>query len=122
MQVLKQLENAGLDLVDVGIGLSTPSPVPWAANALVNTAGEVREQAGLPVTTSWLITSAKEADAAIRSGKLAFVMLARRLLDNPHWPHKPAREFLLASKLVASVSRSHLHLLPGVLRATLPTR
>lgn len=99
-QVLTWLKNAGLDLVDVGIGFSTLSPVPWAANMLVTIADEVREQTGLPVTTSWLITGAKEADAAVREGKLAFVMLARRLLDNPHWPNQAARELGVTAQIL----------------------
>ncbi|KWR89434.1 NADH:flavin oxidoreductase/NADH oxidase [Cupriavidus sp. IDO] len=92
IQVLKWLKAEGLDLVDVGIGFSTLAPVPWAANLLVETAGNVRDETGLEVTTSWLITNAKEADSFVRKGKVAFVMLARRLLDNPHWPNTAARE------------------------------
>lgn len=92
IQVLKWMKAEGLDLVDVGIGFSTLASVPWAPNLLVETAQKVREETGLDVTTSWLINDAKEADSFVRDGKIAFLMLARRLLDNPHWPNVAARE------------------------------
>lgn len=92
IQVLQWLKAEGLDLVDVGIGFSTQVPVPWAPNLLVDTAAKVAQDTGLKVTTSWLITDAKDADRAIRDNKVDFVMVARRLLDNPHWPRKAARE------------------------------
>ena len=92
IEVLQRLKAEGLDLVDVGIGFSTLSPVPWGPNLLVSTAERVRNETGLQVTTSWLITSAKEADGFVRDRKVDLVMLARRLLANPHWPQQAARE------------------------------
>lgn len=100
IEVLKRLKAEGLDLVDVGIGFSTLSPVPWGPNLLVPTADRVRKETGLPVTTSWLITSAKEADRFVRDGKVDFVMLAWRLLANPHWPHQAAQELAVTSEVL----------------------
>lgn len=95
IEVLKRLKAEGLDLVDVGIGFSTLSLVPWGPNMLVRTAERVRRETGLPVTTSWMLTSAKEADRFVREGQVDFIMFARRLLDNPHWPQQAARELSL---------------------------
>lgn len=92
LQVLQWLQAEGLDLVDVGIGFSTLSPVPWAPNLLVDTAAEVARVTGLKTTTSWLITDATDADRAVREHKVDLVMVARRLLNNPHWPRQAARE------------------------------
>lgn len=92
LQVLQWLKAQGLDLVDVGIGFSTLSPVPWTPNLLVDTAAEVARVTGLKSTTSWLITDAADADRAVREHKVDLVMVARRLLDNPHWPRQAARE------------------------------
>ena len=36
----------------------------------------------------------------VREGKVAFVMLARRLLDNPHWPNTAARELGLKTQVL----------------------
>ena len=92
IQVLQWLKAEGLDLVDVGIGFSTLVPVPWAPNLMIDTAAQVARDTGLNVTTSWLITDAKDADRAVRDKKVDVVMVARRLLDNPHWPRQAARE------------------------------
>jgi len=91
IEVLKRLKTEGLDLVDVGIGFSTMSPVPWGPNFLVPVAERIRTETGLQVATSWLITDAKKADGFVRNGQLDVVMFARRLLDNPHWPQQAAR-------------------------------
>ena len=92
IQVLKWLKAEGLDLVDVGIGFSTLSPVPWGPNLMVPTAERIRKETGLPVATSWAITDAVQADGFVRDGQLDVVMFARRLLDNPHWPQQAARQ------------------------------
>lgn len=93
IEVLRWLKSAGLDLVDAGLALSTPDEqVPWAPNFMVPYAQRVRAETGLPVATSWMITSAKDADAFIREGKLDLVAFARTLLANPHWAFQAARE------------------------------
>ncbi len=93
IQVLRWLKEAGLDLVDVGLALSTPEEqVPWGPNLLVPFAERVRKETALPVTTSWLITSARDADDFISEGKVDLVFFARTLLANPHWPYQAARE------------------------------
>jgi 2,4-dienoyl-CoA reductase-like NADH-dependent reductase (Old Yellow Enzyme family) len=93
VQVLKWLKEAGLDLVDVGLALSTPDEaVPWGPNMMLPYAAPLRSMTGLAVGTSWMITSAREADGFIRDGKLDLVYFARTLLANPHWPFQAARE------------------------------
>jgi 2,4-dienoyl-CoA reductase-like NADH-dependent reductase (Old Yellow Enzyme family) len=93
IEVLRWLKDVGLDFVDVGVALSTPTEhVPWGPNFMVPYAAQARAETGLPVGTSWMITSAQEADGFIREGKLDLVFLARPLLANPHWPFQAARE------------------------------
>jgi 2,4-dienoyl-CoA reductase-like NADH-dependent reductase (Old Yellow Enzyme family) len=93
VQVLRWLKEAGLDLVDVGLALSTPDEaVPWGPNMLLPYAAPIRSTTGLAVGTSWMITSAREADGYLRDGKLDLVYVARTLLANPHWPFQAARE------------------------------
>ncbi|MDA8446306.1 NADH:flavin oxidoreductase/NADH oxidase [Paracidovorax valerianellae] len=98
--VLQWLRAEGLDLVDVGIGFSTLAPVPWTPNLLIDTAARVALETGLKATTSWLITDAKDADRAVREKKIDFVMVARRLLDNPHWPRHAALELGLLEQVL----------------------
>lgn len=96
IQVLRWLKEQGVDLVDVGLALSTPDEqVPWGPNFMVPYADRIRRETGLPVATSWMITSAKEADAYIREGKLDLVFFARTLLANPHWPFQAALELCI---------------------------
>lgn len=93
LQLLKWAKEAGLDLVDVGLALTSANdPVPWGPNFMVPYAERVRLETGLLVATSWMITDPKEADAFVREHKLDLVFLARTLLANPHWPFHAARE------------------------------
>ena len=91
VQVLQWLKAEGVDLVDVGIGFSTQSEVPWSSNLMVPVAARIRTDTGLPVAASWLLTDATEIDGFIRDRQLDLVMLARQLLANPHWPYAAAR-------------------------------
>ncbi|WP_329742925.1 NADH:flavin oxidoreductase/NADH oxidase [Dyella sp. A6] len=89
---LRLMKDAGLDLVDLSLSLSTPGePVPWSPNLLVPYAEIVRNEVGLPVTTSWLITDAKAADNFVREGKADLLLFGRTLLANPHWPRLAAK-------------------------------
>ncbi len=89
--VLRWLKQRGLDLVDVGLALTTPEEkTPWGPNFMVPWAVRIKQDTGLPVATSWMITDPVEADAFIRDGKLDLVMFARTLLANPHWPYEAA--------------------------------
>ncbi|WP_066267340.1 NADH:flavin oxidoreductase/NADH oxidase [Hydrogenophaga palleronii] len=97
IQVVHWLKEAGVDLVDVGLALSTPAEqVPWAPNFMVPYAERIRVETHLPVSTSWLITSASEADAFVREAKLDLVCIARSLLANPHWTFQAARELKIS--------------------------
>lgn len=91
IQVLNWCKEAGLDLVDVGLALSTPGEqVPWSPNFMVPYAAQIRQSTGLPVATSWMITDPHQADEFVRSGQVDLLFFARTLLANPHWPFAAA--------------------------------
>ncbi|WP_277962658.1 NADH:flavin oxidoreductase/NADH oxidase [Pseudomonas sp. RIT-To-2] len=93
LELIRWAKEAGLDLVDVGLaGTTAGEQVPWGRNFMVPYAEAVRQESGLPVATSWMITDPKEADAFIREGQLDLVFFARTLLANPHWVYLAARE------------------------------
>lgn len=97
IQVLHWLKDAGLDLVDVGLALSTSDePVPWGPDFMVPHAAQIREATGLAVATSWQITDAARADGFVRGAQIDLVFLARSLLANPHWPYEAARQLQIA--------------------------
>jgi 2,4-dienoyl-CoA reductase-like NADH-dependent reductase (Old Yellow Enzyme family) len=54
-------------------------------------AARMRAEAALPASTSWYISEPEQADGLIREDRLDLVMLARRLLEDPHWPYAAAR-------------------------------
>jgi 2,4-dienoyl-CoA reductase-like NADH-dependent reductase (Old Yellow Enzyme family) len=91
--LLRRMKAAGLDFVDVSMGFTAKSStIPWGPNMLVPTAARVRRESGLPTATSWFISDAKQADAFVREGQLDAVMLARPMLENPHWPYAAAKQ------------------------------
>jgi len=88
------MKAGGLDLVDVSMGFNTPdiSQVPWSEHGfLVPTAGRIRCETGLPVATSWNISDPQKADGFIRDEQVDVLMLAKALLDDPHWPYHAAK-------------------------------
>jgi 2,4-dienoyl-CoA reductase-like NADH-dependent reductase (Old Yellow Enzyme family) len=93
IDLVRQFKDGGLDFIDVSIGFSTPhAQIPWGANFVASIAQRVRNEAGLPGSTSWYISDAEAANAMIGDGKVDLVMLGRPLLADPHWPYAAARK------------------------------
>ncbi len=92
--LVKSLKAEGLDLLDASIGFNQPdvSGVPWGPGFLVPVAARIGTAAGLPVSTSWLITEPKQADRAVSEEGLALVLLGRAALAEPNWPYRAAKE------------------------------
>jgi 2,4-dienoyl-CoA reductase-like NADH-dependent reductase (Old Yellow Enzyme family) len=94
IELVRRMKSAGLDLVDVSMGFNTPdiSRVPWGEHGfLVPIAHRIRREAGIPVAASWNISDPKKTDGFIRDEQVDLVMLAKALLDDPHWPYHAAR-------------------------------
>jgi 2,4-dienoyl-CoA reductase-like NADH-dependent reductase (Old Yellow Enzyme family) len=91
--LIQRFREHGLDFIDVSIGFSTPAAfIPWGPAFMAPIAGRVRQETALPTATSWLISEPVLADSLVRDGIMDLVMLARPLLENPHWPYRAARE------------------------------
>ena len=91
--LIRQFKAEGLDFVDVSVSFSTPNAeIPWGANFMAPVAERVRQQTGLPVSTSWYISDAEQANALVANGQVDLVMLGRPLLADPHWPYAAARK------------------------------
>ncbi|MDU4128367.1 NADH:flavin oxidoreductase/NADH oxidase [Pantoea sp.] len=98
LEVIRWLKEAGVDLIDVSLALSTPDEqIPWAPDFMVPYAERVRSETGIAVSSSWMISSATQASHFIQEGKLDLVFFARRLLSNPHWVFEAARELKLTA-------------------------
>jgi 2,4-dienoyl-CoA reductase-like NADH-dependent reductase (Old Yellow Enzyme family) len=93
VEMVRRLKAAGLDLIDVSIGFSTPTAnVPWGPAFMAPVAQKVRQATGLPVTTSWFISGAAQADRLLTEGQVDLITLGRPVLANPHWPYHAAIE------------------------------
>jgi 2,4-dienoyl-CoA reductase-like NADH-dependent reductase (Old Yellow Enzyme family) len=94
IELTRRLKDSGLDLLDVSHGMVTPdmSQVPWGPGFLLPAARRIREEAEIPTAVGWMITSAIQADQAIRNEDADLVMLAREMLRDPYWPYHAAVE------------------------------
>lgn len=82
---------AGLDMLSVSIGFSTPKAnVPWAPAFLAPIAAQVRSASGLPVASSWGIDVPATADRVVAEQQMDLVMIGRAHLANPHWSYQAA--------------------------------
>jgi 2,4-dienoyl-CoA reductase-like NADH-dependent reductase (Old Yellow Enzyme family) len=93
IELVRRLKAAGLDLIDVSVGFSTPTAeIPWGPAFMAPIAERVRREADLPTATSWFIADPTIANTLIEEGKIDLVELGRPLLENPRWPYRAARE------------------------------
>ncbi len=108
--LLSRMKAEGLDFVDVSIGFNTPDAnIPWAPNFMADVARQVRQQTGLPGTTSWYISKPSEADALVRDGKVDLIMLGRPLLADPHWPYAAAKALEVENPAWATLPPPYAH-------------
>ncbi|BES85466.1 NADH:flavin oxidoreductase [Pectobacterium araliae] len=93
IELTRRLKAAGLDMLSVSIGFSTPAAnIPWAPAFMGPIAKQVREQADLPVSSAWGFGTPELAEQAVASGQLDLVMVGKAHLANPHWSYQAARE------------------------------
>jgi 2,4-dienoyl-CoA reductase-like NADH-dependent reductase (Old Yellow Enzyme family) len=109
--LLQEMKSAGLDFVDVSIGFNTPEArIPWGPNFMVETATRVRRETGLPVSTSWyLTTDPAAADALLRDEKLDLLTYGRPFLSDPHWPYHAAKALDLDNAAWATLPAPYAH-------------
>ncbi|MBL9168931.1 MAG: NADH:flavin oxidoreductase/NADH oxidase [Verrucomicrobiales bacterium] len=93
IQVVKGLQQRGLDFLDVSMGFSTPSAqIPWGPAMMGPIARRVLKETGLPGATSWNISTPELAEELVGSGTVDMVMIGRQLLADPHWPYAAAKK------------------------------
>lgn len=85
--------EAGADLYDISSGGNVPrAQIPVGPLYQVPLAAEVKEAAGVAVSAVGLITTPREAEDIVASGRADAVMLARQLLREPHFALRAATE------------------------------
>ncbi len=93
IELTRRFKATGLDLLNVSIGFSTPDAnIPWGPGFMGPIAKRVREEAGIPVASSWRLGIPDVAEKAIAEGQMDLVMVGKPHLANPHWAYYAARE------------------------------
>jgi NADPH2 dehydrogenase len=93
IQLVKDFKQEGLDLIDVSLGFNSPdvSGVPWGPGFLVPIAQRIKDEAGLPTAVGWFIDQPEQAEAIVANDQADLVVLARKELDDPHFPYHAAK-------------------------------
>jgi len=88
-----RLKNRGdVDLLDCSSGGNSPAQkVPVHPGYQVPFADAVRKASGLATGAVGMIRSPQQAEEILANGRADLVLLARQLLDDPHWPLHAAR-------------------------------
>ncbi len=93
IELTRRFKAAGLDMLSVSIGFSTPAAqIPWAPGFMGPIAERVRREAEIPVSSAWGFGEPAIAEAAVAQGQLDLVMIGKAHLANPHWSYHAARE------------------------------
>ena len=91
--MVRCFKGAGLDIIDVSMGFSTPTAeIPWGPAFMAPIAERVRRETEMPATTSWFISEPAQANTLIADNRVDLVSLGRQMLANPHWPYRAAME------------------------------
>lgn len=93
IELVRRLKALGLDVIDPSLGGNSPdvSRVPYGPAFMVPIAERVKREVGIAAAVSWQITEPQQADSIIRDGQTDLVLLARAMLDDPHWPFHAAK-------------------------------
>jgi 2,4-dienoyl-CoA reductase-like NADH-dependent reductase (Old Yellow Enzyme family) len=88
----RALKEIGYDLIHCTSSGFDGAKIPVAPLYQVPLAAAVRKGAGVPTAAVGLITTAREAEDIVSSGRADVVALARQALDDPNWPLHAMRE------------------------------
>jgi 2,4-dienoyl-CoA reductase-like NADH-dependent reductase (Old Yellow Enzyme family) len=93
VELARCARGMGVDLIDCSSGGSSlEQKIPLAPGYQVPFAERIRREAGIPTGAVGLITSARQADEIVSTGKADMVLLAREFLRDPYFPLHAARE------------------------------
>ena len=93
IDLVKAMRGAGLDMLSVSVGFSTPDArIPWGPAFLAPIAQRVREEAGLPVATAWGVDVPQLCEEVVAAEQLDLVMVGRAHLADPHWTYYAAKQ------------------------------
>lgn len=93
IELVKQLEAHGLDVLDVSLGFNTPdvSGVPWGPAFMAPTAQRIKAETGITTAVGWFINEPQQAEAIVSGEQADLIMLAHKELDDPNFPYHAAQ-------------------------------
>jgi 2,4-dienoyl-CoA reductase-like NADH-dependent reductase (Old Yellow Enzyme family) len=93
VELARRVRERGIDLIDCSSGgLALTQQISVGPGYQVPFADRIRREARIATGAVGLITSAKQADDAIRQEHADLVLLAREMLRDPYFPLRAARE------------------------------
>ena len=93
IELTRRMRAAGLDMLNVSVNFTVPDVnIPWGPGFLAPIAERVRNEAGLPVASSWNIGDPQVANRAVAEDKMDLVMIGREHLADPHYTFRAAKE------------------------------
>ena len=93
VELARLLAADGVDVIDCSTGGIAPRvKIPIGPGYQVQFAERVKREAAIQTAAVGLITGAEQADTIIRSGQADFVVMAREMLRDPHFPLRAAKE------------------------------
>jgi len=91
--LVREFKQAGMDMISVSMGFSTPQAnIPWGPAFMGPIAERVRREASVPVSSAWGFGTPEIANRVVQQGQLDVVMVGKAHLANPHWAYAAARE------------------------------
>ncbi len=93
IELTRRMREAGLDMLNVSVNFTVPDvKIPWGPGFLAPVAKRVRDEAGLPVASSWYIGDPQVANQAVAGEQIDLVMIGREHLADPHYAFRAAKE------------------------------
>ncbi len=93
IELTRRMREAGLDMLNVSVNFTVPDvKIPWGPGFLAPVAKRVRNEAGLPVASSWYIGDPQVANQAVLDEQMDLVMIGREHLADPHYAFRAAKE------------------------------
>ncbi|CAN5222548.1 NADH:flavin oxidoreductase/NADH oxidase [soil metagenome] len=112
--LVKQLQKAGVDMIDCSSGGITGSPLTAGAKAFqgyqVPYAAHLRAETGMPTMAVGLIVQPAYAEQIVKDGSADLVAIARELIYNPNWPIDAAQKLGVDPTFTAARDRARFWL------------
>ncbi|GAA4108886.1 NADH:flavin oxidoreductase/NADH oxidase [Enteractinococcus coprophilus] len=86
VQVVRWLDEHGVDLIDVSSGSNLPAKIPSGPGYQVKFAETIRERTGVPTAAVGLITQPFQAEHILTTGQADVVLVGRESLRNANFP------------------------------------